>query len=179
MKAQRFNFREWGDPLSIDYSEKFGGDTALSKITESVERLAAPIAERLGLEIWDIEYVKEAGENYLRIYIDRENGVDIDDCEAMSRAIDPELDRVDPIPDSYILEVSSAGIERVLKRQSDFDRFVGSDVLLRFFKPINGAKEVVGKLLGLKDDLIGVETPAGVLEVSRKDTALCRLYVKF
>ena len=85
----------------------------MSKITDIVRALAQPVAEAQNCEIWDVEYVKEAGSRYLRVYIDKADGVSIQDCEQFSRALDPILDEADPIPDSYIFEVSSAGAERV------------------------------------------------------------------
>lgn len=81
----------------------------MSKVTETVTALAAPVAAELGLELWDVEYVREAGQWFLRVYIDKDGGVSINDCEALSRALDPVLDEADPIPDSYVFEVSSAG----------------------------------------------------------------------
>ena len=124
----------------------------MSKITQKVHDLALPLAERLGLELWDVEYVKEAGQWYLRIYIDRaEGGVSLDDCEAFSRAFDPVLDAEDPIEDSYIFEVSSAGAERVLKRPQDFVRFLGSFVEVKLYKAVDGAKLYTGTLAAYAD----------------------------
>ena len=118
----------------------------MKKVTEIVTELAGPIAERYGCGLWDVEYVKEGGDWYLRIYIDAEDGVTIEQCEQVSRAIDPLLDGADPIPDSYILEVSSAGLERVLKRPGDFARFIGYLVEVRLYKPREGVKQFVGTL---------------------------------
>ncbi|MBQ8974855.1 MAG: ribosome maturation factor RimP, partial [Oscillospiraceae bacterium] len=103
----------------------------MSKITDTVAALARPVVEQAGCELWDVEYVKEAGQWFLRVYIDKEGGVSIDDCEAVSRALDPILDESDPIETSYVFEVSSAGAERSLKRPSDFERFMGSLVEVR------------------------------------------------
>ena len=118
----------------------------MSKITDQIEQLARPVAEQAGCQLWDVEYVREAGAQYLRVTIDKEGGVGIDDCERVSRALDPILDEADPIAESYIFEVGSAGCERALKRPSDFERFMGSDIELRFYQPIEGRKAVVGKL---------------------------------
>ena len=96
----------------------------MSKLTDAVLALAEPVAAQQGCEIWDVEYVKEAGSRYLRVYIDKPDGVSIQDCENFSRALDPILDEADPIPDSYVFEVSSAGAERQLKRPGDFARFL-------------------------------------------------------
>ena len=123
----------------------------MSKVTDTVTALAQPIAEELGLELWDVEYVREAGQWYLRVYLDKEGGVSINDCEALSRALDPLLDEHDPIPDSYVFEVSSAGAERELKRPGDFARFMGSTAEVRLYKPLNGSKSYVGTLSGYDD----------------------------
>ena len=120
----------------------------MSKVTEKVEALARPVIEDEGCELWSVEYVREAGSWYLRVFIDKEGGVGIDDCERISRRLDPILDEADPISDSYVFEVSSAGIERELKRPSDFEHFIGAEVELKFYQPINGRKSVVGKLMG-------------------------------
>ena len=124
----------------------------MSKVTERVQALAEPIAAECGCELWDVEYVREAGAWYLRLYIDKPGGVSIDDCEAVSRALDPVLDEADPIPTSYIFEVSSAGAERVLKRPGDFERFLGEQVEVRHYQPVEGAKSHVGALLGRTED---------------------------
>ena len=118
----------------------------MNKIAQRVQELAQPLAERLGLELWDVEYGKEAGQWVLRVYIDREGGVGLDDCEAFSRAFDPILDEEDPVPESYVFEVSSAGAERVLKRPADFARFAGSFVEVRLYRPVDGAKVHTGTL---------------------------------
>ena len=124
----------------------------MSKVTERVQALAEPVAAEYGCELWDVEYVREAGAWYLRLYIDKPGGVSIDDCEAVSRALDPVLDEADPIPTSYIFEVSSAGAERVLKRPGDFERFTGEQVEVRHYQPVLGAKSHVGELVGRDSD---------------------------
>jgi ribosome maturation factor RimP len=119
----------------------------MSKITNLVTELAKPAALELDVEIWDVEYVKEAGTNYLRVFIDRpEGGISIEDCEKFSRIVDPLLDEADPIPDSYVFEVSSAGAERALRRPSDFERFMGSFAEVRLFAPYLGGKSHIGQL---------------------------------
>ena len=124
----------------------------MNKIVQRVHELALPLAERLGLELWDVEYVKEAGQWYLRVYIDRaEGGVSLDDCEAFSKAFDPVLDAEDPIEGGYIFEVSSAGAERVLKRPQDFVRFLGSFVEVKLYKAVDGAKLYTGTLAAYAD----------------------------
>ena len=107
----------------------------MSKITDKVSALAVPVVEQAGCTLWDVEYVREAGTWYLRIYIDKEGGVSIDDCEHISRALDPILDEADPIPDSYVFEVGSAGIERELKRPRDFEMFMCLQRRWRYSSP--------------------------------------------
>ena len=129
----------------------------MNKIVQKVRDLALPLAAEQGLDLWDVEYVKEAGQWYLRVYIDRDGGVSIDDCEAFSRAFDPILDAEDPIPDSYIFEVSSAGAERALKRPSDFEKFLGSDVEVKLYRAVNGAKTHTGILKAYAEGDVTVE----------------------
>ena len=123
----------------------------MSKITDKVTALAKPVVEEEGCTLWDVEYVREAGNWYLRVYIDKEGGVDIMDCERISRRLDPILDEADPIPDSYTFEVGSAGIERELKRPSDFARFIGSNVEVKLYKALDGRKVFTGKLVSYED----------------------------
>ena len=136
--------------------------TAGRGIAEKVREIISPTAETLGYYLWDVEYVKEGADFILRITIDSEEGITIDDCEAMSRAIDPILDQHDPIPDQYLLEVSSPGIERELTRDDHFELCVGEKVEVRLFAPVDGSRVWVG-ILGERDaeGAIPVET-AGV-----------------
>ena len=123
----------------------------MSKVTETVRNLAQPIAAEQGVEIWDVEYVKEAGQWFLRVYLDKDGGIGINDCEAFSRALDPILDEADPIPGSYVFEVSSAGAERELKRPGDFEKFLGSDVEVKLYQSVDGRKTYTGKLVSYAD----------------------------
>ena len=120
------------------------------------EALLAPIIEEMKLELVDVEYVKEAGENYLRAYIDKEGGVDINDCEAVSRRLSDLLDEKDFIPDAYILEVSSPGLGRQLKKDKDFVRENGKEVEVKLFKAVDGSKEFRGVLAGFDDKTVTV-----------------------
>ena len=149
------------------------------KITEQVEAFAKPIVEEKGCTLWDVEYVREGSERFLRVYIDKEGGVCIDDCEAVARAMDPILDEKDPIPDSYSFEVCSAGLERVLKRPGDFEQFLGSTVLVRLYKPVDGRKEVVGTLTGYEDGAVTVTVNDRPVRFEKNEVALVRLYVEF
>ena len=149
----------------------------MSKITEAVTKLAAPLAEELGLELWDVEYVREAGQWFLRVYIDKDGGVSINDCEALSKALDPVLDEADPIPDSYVFEVSSAGAERELKRPGDFERFMGSPVEVRLYKPCEGSKVWAGRLAGYADGRVTLETAGKEMVFDRAQVAMVRLRI--
>ena len=127
------------------------------KVTELVAEFAKPIVEEAGCILWDVEYVREGSERYLRVYIDKDGGIDIDDCEKVHRAIDPILDEKDPIAESYHFEVCSAGIERPLKRPGDFQQFMGSPVLVKLYRPRNGLKEIPGILRGYEEGKVTVE----------------------
>ena len=151
----------------------------MKKITDLVAQLAAPAVEAQGCELWDVEYVREGGTWYLRLYIDKEGGVNILDCEAVSRAVEPLLDEADPIEGSYTFEVSSAGCERPLKRPSDFERFMGSPVTVRLYQARNGAKEFAGTLTGYTDGDVTVRVGSEELTFTPKEVALVRLRVEF
>ncbi|MGM9608454.1 MAG: ribosome maturation factor RimP [Oscillospiraceae bacterium] len=148
----------------------------MAKVTELTAALAAPIAQEQGCTLWDVEYVKEAGTWILRVYIDKEGGVSINDCEAVSRPLSDKLDEVDPIEGSYTLEVASAGAERVLKKPEHFAAFLGSEVDVRLYRPINGKKEFVGVLAGYENGNVLLE---GDLRFEKKDVAQVRLHVTF
>ncbi len=149
------------------------------KVTEQVALFAKPIIEELGCQLWDVEYVREGSERYLRVYIDKDGGVDIDDCERIHRALDPVLDEKDPIAESYHFEVSSAGLERPLKRPSDFERFMGEAVLVKLYRPRNGLKEIPGILRGYEDGKITVEAGKETITFEKSAVALVRLRVEF
>lgn len=145
----------------------------MSKISDKVEALARPVVEEEGCKLWSVEYIKEAGTWYLRIFIDKDGGVGIADCEAIIRRLDPILDEADPIPESYVFEVGSAGAERELKRTSDFEQFIGSDVEVKLYQPYEGRKTLVGTLEEYNDGNI---TVSGV-ELKKEQIAQVRLHV--
>ena len=149
------------------------------KITEKVWQFAEPLVQAQGCSLWDVEYVREGGEWFLRLYIDKDGGVDIDDCEAVSRAVDPVLDEKDPIPESYRFEVCSAGLERVLKRPSDFERFLGEPVLVKLYRPKNGQKEFPGVLKGYAGGAETIDMNGTELTFEKPEVALVRLRVEF
>ena len=149
------------------------------KITDQVTAFAQPIVEEHGCSLWDVEYVREGSDYILRLYIDKEGGVDISDCEAISRAVDPILDERDPIPGSYQFEVCSAGLERALKRPGDFQRFLGSPVTVKLYRPYNGLKEIPGILRGYEDGRVTVEAGKETVTFEKSQVALVRLRVEF
>ena len=153
----------------------------MKKITELTAELAAPAIAEQGCTLWDVEYVKEAGIWYLRILIDKEGGVDILDCEAISRKVSDLLDEADPIEGSYTLEVGSAGAERALKRPGDFARFLGSPVLVKLYRALDGRKEFTGTLSAYDEASGDVTVTVGKQDMTfaKKDVALVRLRVEF
>jgi len=149
------------------------------KVTELVASFAEPIVKQHGCELWDVEYVREGSEYFLRLYLDKEGGVDINDCEAISRAVDPILDEKDPIQGSYHFEVCSAGLERALKRPSDFERFMDSPVTVKLYRPRNGLKEIPGILRGYENGRVTLEAGKETITFEKSEVALVRLRVEF
>ena len=149
------------------------------KITEKVAEFAEPVVIAQGCSLWDVEYVREGSEYFLRLYIDKEGGVDITDCEAISRAVDPILDEKDPIPESYHFEVCSAGLERALKRPGDFAQFMGSPVTVKLYRPRNGLKEIPAVLKGYDEGRVTVEAGKETITFEKSEVALVRLRVEF
>jgi ribosome maturation factor RimP len=151
---------------------------AARNITETVEQLLIPVTEAQGVELYDLEYVKEGGDMVLRLYIDKDGGVDLNDCERVSCAAEAALDASDPIPAAYLLEVSSPGIERKLKKDNHFARYAGEKVEVRLFAPLDGRKKFKGILQGIDG---GVVTVAGgdehVFKFERSKISSCRLIV--
>jgi len=149
----------------------------MNKIVDIVTELAKPITDKLGLILWDVEYVKEAGEWYLRIYIDKKGGISIDDCEQLSREVDPLLDENDFIPGSYTFEVSSAGVERALKTPAHFDMFIGSPVVVKLYSGRDGKKEFPGILSSYSGSDVVLKANGEELSFEKKEIALIRLSI--
>lgn len=149
------------------------------KITEIVAGFAQPVVEQHGCQLWDVEYVREGADYFLRLYIDKDGGVDISDCEAVSRAMDPILDEKDPIDGSYHFEVCSAGLERALKRPGDFQRFLGSSIMIKLYRPRNGLKELPGVLMGYEDGRVTAQCGKETITFEKSEVALVRLRVEF
>lgn len=141
-----------------------------------VYEIVAPYAQELGLDIWDIRFVKEGTDWYLRIFIDKDSGVSIDDCVDLTHAITKPLDDADPISQSYLLEVSSPGVERELVTDAHFDKYVGSNVMLRLIRPIEKVRDFSGRLKAYDNGVITLELPDGEeLTVNRKETSYVKL----
>ncbi|MEG2177097.1 MAG: ribosome maturation factor RimP [Oscillibacter sp.] len=153
----------------------------MKKITELAADLAADAIAAAGCTLWDVEYVKEAGGWTLRILLDKDGGVDILDCEAVSRTVSDLLDEADPIEGSYTLEVGSAGAERALKRPADFLQFMNSPVLVKLYQSRDGRKEFAGTLKAYDPENGTVTLTVGEQDLSftKKETALVRLRVEF
>lgn len=153
---------------------KSKGGVTVSKVRE----LCEPIVKDFGLSLWDVRYEKEGADWYLRIFIDKEGGVDITDCEKVSRAVNTPLDELDPIENAYCLEVCSPGIERELVRDEHFMQFIGADIMVKMRRPIEGiGKDFCGVLKGYDDGMVTISDHSGENEVtiSKKDAAWIKL----
>ncbi len=149
-----------------------GKGNTVAKVAEIV----APYAEELGLDIWDIRFVKEGTDWYLRIFIDKDGGVSIDDCVDLTHAITKPLDDADPISQSYLLEVSSPGVERELITDSHFEKYIGAAVMMRLIRPIDKIRDFSGTLKKYENGLITVELADGEeLTVNKKETSYVKL----
>ena len=144
-----------------------------------VSALIAPIAEKLGYELWDVEFVKEGTRRMLRVTLDSEGGITIEDCEKMHRAIDPILDEADPIECAYYLEVSSPGIERELRTDRHIEACIGCRVEARLYAPVDGAKTFVGTLAAFDGGKVTLETASGERIFERRDVAKLRTLFDF
>lgn len=151
----------------------------MAKVTDTVAALAKPVVEAAGCSLWDVEYVKEAGQWFLRLYIDKAEGVSIEDCEAVSRPVSDLLDEADPIEGSYVFEVSSAGADRVLKTPEHFAQFMDAEVEVKLYRPRDGRKEHIGFLRGCADGNVTVDINGEEIEFTKQELALVRLYPRF
>jgi len=147
----------------------------MAKVEESVLKCIEPKVNELGYEIYDIEYVKEGMNWYLRIYIDNEVGISIEDCETVSRAIDGLIDELNPIKTPYSLEVSSPGIERVLRKDEHFNKYIGTEVEVSLFKPLNGEKKIKGVLKAFNDQEVRIDD----FNIDRKDISVVKTVYNF
>ena len=152
---------------------------AYNKTETEVLKLLEPIAQQNGVSVWDVEFKKEGTGYVLRAYIDRDGGVFIDECEAVSRALEAELDKADLISCGYVLEVSSAGIDRVLKRDSDFLKFLGSKVDIKLYSPLGGEKELTAELTAYRDRTLILDNGGTELALPLEKASVVRLHVDF
>lgn len=149
-----------------------------SNVCAAVTELAAPIAAANGCEIYDIEFVKEGSDYYLRVFIDMadaERSVSLDECEAVSRALSDALDKADPIEQAYMLEVSSPGLDRTLKTPEHFAKFIGSKVDIGLYKAVNGAKVITGNLVSFEDKTITLDLNGESFTISQAETTYVKL----
>ena len=146
---------------------------------QQTERLLEPIAAAAGVSVYDVEYVKEGREWYLRAYIDKPGGVNINDCEAVSRALSDRLDEADFIQEAYILEVSSPGLGRTLKKDRHLEKSLGKDVEIKTYKPIDKQKEFFGHLRAFDAKTVTIESEMGERIFNRNEIALIRLALDF
>lgn len=148
----------------------------MAKIADTVYSLIEPAVLSLGITLWDVKFVKEGASYYLRVYIDKPEGIGINDCVAVSHAVDPIIDEADPIDKQYYLEVCSPGVERELTRDWHYEAAAGQKVCVRLFSAISGKKEFCGTLI-VKGDDISLETDDEVLNFSRSQIA--KAYIKY
>jgi ribosome maturation factor RimP len=150
----------------------------MNKMVRIVTELARPVCEKHGCELWDAEYVKDAGVWYLRVIIDRPGGVSTEHCEAVSRELNPALDEYEQsMPDNYIFEVASAGAERQLRRPSDFERFIGSCVQIKLYKARGGEKEFMGVLRGYDGGDVEIDAGGKTQKFEKSEIANVRLKI--
>ncbi|WP_206809777.1 ribosome maturation factor RimP [Paradesulfitobacterium ferrireducens] len=148
-------------------------------IEHKVTAIVEPLIQEKGLELVDVEYIKEGAHWYLRLFIDKEGGVDLDDCTNVSHAVSEALDRDDPIPQAYMLEVSSPGLERPLKKDEDFERFKGKLVSTHLHAPFQGYKDFTGYLVGLVNDEIVLEYEGEQVSIPRSLVQKTHLALEF
>lgn len=151
----------------------------MKKVTDVCAELAKPFVEQAGCTLWDVEYVREAGTWFLRVYIDAPDGVNIDQCEAVSRPLSDALDEADPIEGSYVLEVGSAGADRALKKPAHFEAFLGSPVDVKLYRPRDGQKEFTGTLAGYQDGDVTITVADTPVSFTKKELAQVRLHIDF
>lgn len=149
----------------------------MANIEEKIENRVKPIIEELGYGLYDVQYVKEGKDYFLRIFIEKENGdIDLDDCEKVNNAITDILDQEDYIKEQYFLEVSSTGVEKMIRKERHLEENVGNIITVKLFKPVDGSKEFVGKLLSFDSDILTLELEDSNIELERKNISLIKKY---
>lgn len=150
------------------------------RVVDVVEEIVTPYLKERDFELVDVEFVKEGPYRYLRVTIDSEPGISLDDCADVSRYINGKIDSVDPIEEQYFLEVTSPGVERPLKKDSDYAKFAGEKVQLKLYQPFEGQKVIVGELVGLENDNVIVNhEKMGKIEIPKSKVSLAKLVVDF
>lgn len=150
-------------------------DMEKEKLVSEIEEIVLPIIDEFEYELVDVEFVKESGEWYLRIYIDKEGGINLDDCTKVSRRVSDKLDEVDPIDFGYYLEVSSPGLDRPIKKDKDFVRFAGKKIKIKLYKALDGKKVFEGILLGLEDNVITIDVNGNEVKIDKSLASSVRL----
>jgi len=140
-------------------------------VVEITEQLVRPVTDKLGLILWDVEFKKEGADFILRVSIDKDEGVSITDCENVSNELNPLLDEADPIQQSYCLEVTSAGLIRDLKKDFHIVKFIGRDVTVKLYKPVNGTKTYEGTIVSYEDKVLALQVGEDKVEFPRQDIA--------
>lgn len=149
------------------------------KVEDILLGLSMPILEKYNFEFVDTEYKKEGGQWYLRLFIDKEGGITIDDCQIVSEELSEKLDEIDPIDHSYIFEVSSPGIERPLKNERDYRRNLNKMLEIKFYEPLNGKKVIEGELVGYNDDQVRINYNGEIIELKKSLIAIMKPLIKF
>lgn len=145
-------------------------------VVSAVWPLAEKTVKKFGLDLWDVKFVKEGSRFYLRIFVDSKKGITIEDCENVSKTLNAPLDELDPISQSYCLEICSPGIERELTKEEHFNKFLGEGIFVRFIRPTQlGEKEIRGILRSFNKNEVGIETDGKLIAINRKDTAFIKL----
>ena len=152
---------------------------AYNKTEKEVLALLLPIVEEKNIGVWDIEFQKEGKDYFLRVFLDKEDGFSINDCEFVSRALEEKLDETDPIPQAYMLEVSSAGLDRLIKYDFHFAACMGKHVDVKLFAPLNGAKEFTATLTGYEDGMVVLNMNNETVQIPQEKISQLRLTVEF
>ncbi len=169
--------------ILVSKQQHKGGYVLSSQVIKTTEELVLPILEKKNLELVDIEYVKEGKNRFLRVYIDKNGGVDISECGEVSEELSEKLDETDPISEAYFLEVSSPGVERPLKSKEDFEKHINSNIYVKLYEPVDGEKSYEGVLKRFVDDVLTIEykvkTRKLTVEIPYSKIAKARLAVTF
>lgn len=149
----------------------------MANIEEKIENRITPIIQGIGYNLYDVQYAKEGKDYFLRVFIEKDDGdIDLDDCEKVNNAITDILDEEDYIKEQYFLEVSSTGVEKMIRKEKHLQENIGNVICLKLFKPLNGEKEYIGELKGFSDETLTIITDEGELEIERKNISLIKKY---